>query len=363
MTRWSAVVLLAFLLHGYAVQAASVPRHYRLRGGEGEGQPAAYPPSSDMIKALEYIENLKQRNGGRPEPVDTTKWTSSGSCFSSASQQDESPGDRQPAPGKWTGRSVSRRKQRGRRCNAGQARTKRRPTTTPTVDYYLLKVLEMSDQTQRRDKTGEQRKRLIRPSLVDPRTVKQLLQLSLKLHVPPQDLIRHDAHRGAQKVPREPQPRKPVPEDMDREDFLDIIGVETISNEYPLLKSLLLRAQGEPLFIRAQQNAAETPQSDVADDEDDEGEVEDEVTTYLAAKILTEYPKPHLQEGHPGPRVMKDYLGQADTEKRPVAKRETEEATEEIVEPTEMQEEITAKTSAPQTVDVEVRREKKVAGM
>ncbi|XP_076600490.1 secretogranin-2b [Chaetodon auriga] len=590
-----AVVLLAFLLHGCAVQAVSLPRHYRLRGGESEGQPAAYPPSSDMIKALEYIENLKQRNGGRPEPVDYDEVDKFRVLLQLASQQDEGPGDRQPAPGaqrqditaeqlmkallkslqdqagkeaKLSPASPPRNDRRTHRhrtkdtevsesapadygnfprphkkyplmfedeenTDASKRATEdldeqytpqslanlrsifeelgRMPTVggqkrdvfgddddeeegglslrnqayedvaggeewvpveereeteemvnrsheemdralgeqeeaereemqrrasqnqdgadddTKLVDYYLLKVLEMSDQTQKRDKTGEQRKRLIRPSIVDPRTVKELLELSLKLHVPPQDLIdmllteelrklHRDPHASARyttgQTPkiryfsrRLPLKNKPAPEDMDREDFLDIIGVETISNEYPVVQRPLKTSPSsdripvasnpaanpgqvkipppsgrrENLFLSELNKMPLKRQADGVDDEDDDGDVEDEVTTYLAAKILTEYPntitkrdtQAQLKGQYPYElyeRALKDYLGQADTEKKPVAKRETEVATEEKVYPTEMQgkEEITAKTSAPQTVNVEEEkehREKTVAGM
>ncbi|XP_028283554.1 secretogranin-2b [Parambassis ranga] len=588
-----AVVLLAFLLHGCAVQAASLPRHYRLRGGESEGQPAAYPPSSDMIKALEYIENLKQRNGGRPEPVDYDEVDKFRVLLQLASQQDEAPGDRQSAPGlqrqditaeqlmkallkslqdqgakeaKLSPVSASRNDRRTHRhrtkdteipegapadygnlprphkkyplmfedeenADASKRATEdldeqytpqslanlrsifdelgKMPTfgaqkrdlfgdddeeddgfslknqayedvaggeewvpveereeteemvnrsheemeralgeqeeaereerraiqnqedaddDTKLVDYYLLKVLEMSDQTQKRDKTGEQRKRLIRPSIVDPRTVKELLELSLKLHVPPQDLIDMLLTEELRKLHREPQssaryttsqsPKiryfsrrlpvksKPAPEDMDREDFLDIIGVETISNEYPVVQRPVKTSQSgdrislsnpasntgpvkipppsgrrENLFLSELNKMPLKRQAGGAGDDDDDGDVEDEVTTYLAAKILTEYPntiakrdtEAQLKGQFPYElyeRAMKDYLGQADTEKRPVAKRETEVATEEKVAPTEMQgkEEITAaKTSTPQTVneeeEIEEHREKAVAGM
>lgn len=592
------MVLLAFLLNGCAVQAVSLPRHYRLRGGESEGQPAAYPPSSDMIKALEYIENLKQRNGGRPEPVDYDEVDKFRVLLQLASQQDEAPGDRQPAPGaqrqditaeqlmkallkslqdqagreaKLVPASASRNDRRTHRhrtkdtevpesapsdygnfprphkkyplmfedeenTDASKRATEdldeqytpqslanlrsifeelgRMPTLggqkrdvfgddeeeeegglrnqayedvaggeewvpveereetedmvngsheemeralgeqeeaereemqrranqnqedadddTKLVDYYLLKVLEMSDQTQKRDKTGEQRKRLIRPSILDPRTVKELLELSLKLHVPPQDLIdmllteelrklHRDPH-GSARYPtgqtpkiryfsrRLPVKSKPAPEDMDREDFLDIIGVETISNEYPVVQRPMKTSPSsdrvpsvsnpavssgpikipppsgrrENLFLSELNKMPLKRQSDGAaaadEDEDDEGgDVEDEVTTYLAAKILTEYPntitKRDTQAQLKGQfpyelyeRALKDYLGQADTEKRPVAKRETEVATEERVQPTEVQgkEEITAKTSAPQTAEEDEEkehREKAAAGM
>lgn len=585
-----AVVLLAFLLHGCAVQAVSLPRHYRLRGGESEGQPAAYPPSSDMIKALEYIENLKQRNGGRPEPVDYDEVDKFKVLLQLASQQDEGPGDRQGTPGmqrqdiaaeqlmkallktlqeakvspasalrndrrthrhrtkdteipegatadygnfprphkkyplmfedeentdaakratedldeQYTPQSLANlrsifeelgrmptlagqkrdvfgdddddeedglsmrnqgyedvaggeewvpveereeteemvngsheemdralgdqeeaeREEMQRRANQNQEEA---GDDTKLEDYYLLKVLEMSDQTQKRDKTGEQRKRLIRPSIVDPRTVKELLELSLKLHVPPQDLIDMLLTEELRKLHRDPQasaryttgqsPKiryfsrrlpmksKTAPEDMDREDFLDIIGVETISNEYPVLQRPLKTSPSSDRVPVASKPAANSGPVKIPppsgrrqnlflselnkmplkrqaaaadDDEDDAGDVEDEVTTYLAAKILTEYPntisKRDTQAQLKGQfpyelyeRVMKDYLGQGDTEKRPVSKRETEVATDEKETPIELQgkEEITAKTSAPQTVneEEEEHREKTVAGM
>ncbi|XP_071394925.1 secretogranin-2b [Centroberyx affinis] len=597
-----AVVLLAFLLHDCAVQAASLPRHHRLRGGESEGPPAAYPPSSDMIKALEYIENLKQRNGGRQEPVDYDEVDKFRVLLQLASLQDEGAGDRQSPPAAQrpdvsadqlvkallkslqdqAGRDARpspataprsdrrtyrhRTKDTGSPGNPGTAPVDygnfprphkkyplmfedeenrdaykratedldeqytpqslanlrsifeelgRMPTTTgqkrdvfgddedededmfslrnlayedvaggedwvpveekeeteevvngsheemdralsdaadqeevereemqrrasqnqeeadddtKLVDYYLLKVLEMSDQTQKRDKTGEQKKRLIRPSLVDPRTVKELLELSLKLHVPPQDLIDMVITEELRKLHRHPQaathyrtgqtPKiryfsrrlplksKTVPEDMDREDFLDIIGVETISNEYPVMQRPVKPASSPdrvPVASAPAANPAPAPakiaspsgrrenlflselnkmplkrQTDVGDGDDDD-DVEDEVTTYLAAKILTEYPntiakrdtQAQLRGQFPYElyeQAMKDYLGQVDTDRSPVAKRETEVATEERVNPTETQgkEEIVAKTSAPQTANEEEEKEhrgKPVAGM
>ncbi|XP_041848631.1 secretogranin-2b [Melanotaenia boesemani] len=589
-----AVVLLAVLLHGYAVQAASLPRHYRLRGGESEGQPAAYPPSSDMIKALEYIENLKQRNGDRSEPVDYDEVDKFRVLLQLASQQDEGP-ERRPTPGmrqditaeqlmkamlkslqdqvgKDAGFSPASEPRNDRRTHRHRTKDTELPESAPAdygnfprphkkyplmfedeentdaskratedldeqytpqslanlrsifeelgrmpaiagqkrdvfgedddegeeelsprnrayedvtggeewvpveereeteemvnrsheemdraindqeesereemqrrasqnqeeadddtklVDYYLLKVLEMSDQTQKRDQTGEQRKRLIRPSIVDPRTVKELLELSLKLHVPPQDLIDMLLTEELRKLHRNPQAstrytagqtpkiryfsrrlplkNKPVPDDMDREDFLDIIGVETISNEYPVVQNPMKTASStsriqaasnpatntgpvkipppsgrrENLFLSELNKMPLKRQADGADDDgDDDGDVEDEVTTYLAAKILTEYPntisKRDTQAQLKGQfpyelyeRAMKDYMEQADNEKRPVAKRETELAMEEKVKPTEMQgkEEMTVKTSAPQTVNEEEEkehRETSVAGM
>lgn len=584
-----AVVLLAFLLHGCAVQVASIPHHYKLRGGESDGQPAAYSPGSDLIKALEYIENLKQRSGGRAEPVDYDEVDKFKVLLQLAAQQDEGPGERQPAPSmprqditaeqlmkallrslqgqekmspalaapknerrthrhrtkdteipaesapadygnfprphkkyplmfedeedadaakratedldeQYTPQSLANLRsifnELGRMPTVGFGGQKRnvfgdddddeqeggvglknqayedvaggeewvpmeeREETeemvnrsheemeraldeqeeaeremqrrasqdqegadddTKLVDYYLLKVLEMSDQSQKREAAGEQRKRLIRPSIVDPRTVKELLELSLKLHVPPQDLIDRLLTEELRKLHRDPQtssrftgqsPKiryfsrrlpvksKPAPEDMDREDFLDIIGVETISNEYPVVQRPLKTSQSsdriqmgpnpaanpvpvkipspsgrrENLFLSELNKMPLKRQADGADDEEDDGDVEDEVTTYLAAKILTEYPNTITKRDTQSQlknqlryelyeRALKDYLGQAE----PAAKKEGEAATEEKVKPTEMQgkEEVAAKTSAPETVKEEEKehREKQAAGM
>lgn len=578
------MVLLAFLLHGCAVQAASLPRHYRLRGGESEGQPAAYSPSSDLVKALEYLENLKERSGSRAEPADYDEVEKLKVLLQLASQQGEGLGERQPAPGTQrqditaeqlmkvllkslqdqSGKDVAspasasrndRRAHRHRNKDtetpesgptdygnfpqphkkyplmfedeenpdeskratedldeqytpqslanlrsifeelgrmpavAGPKRNvfgddddeeeggftprnqayedvgqewvpveereeteemvnrsheereraiqndqeeaereemERRASQDPEgadddtklVDYYLLKVLEMSDQTQKRDKIGEQRKRLIRPSIVDPRTVKELLQLSLKLHVPPQDLIDmllteelRKLHRNSQGPARYttgqtpkiryfsrklPLKSKPAPEDMDREDFLDIIGVETISNEYPVVQRPMKThvssdripmasnpvnpakipppsGRRENLFLSELNKMPLKRQTDGDDDED--GDVEDEVTTYLAAKILTEYPNTISKRDTQAQlrhelyeRALKDYLqGQAEPE-RPAAERGTEAATEEKVNPTDTQGngEVAAKTSAPDTANAEQereRREKIMAGM
>lgn len=588
-----AALLLAFLLHG----CASLPRQW-LRGGGSEGLPAAFPPSSDMMKALEYIENLKQRNGGRPEPMDYDEVEKFKVLLQLASRQDEVPGDRQTATGiqrpdvtaeqllkamlktlqdqggreagfpaaaaaseprsdrrthrhhaketpgiapvdygnfprphkkyplmfedeentdaskratedldeqytpqslanlrsifdelgrmpsmpgqkrgafgdddegeedggnrfgqrnqayddvaggeEWvpveereeteelvnrsheeTDRALgeeeeSEREEMRRRVDQNQEDA---DDDTKLVDYYLLKVLEMSDQTQKRDQTGEQKKRLIRPSIVDPRTVKELLELSLKLHVPPQDLIDMLLTEELRKLHRDPQaltrytaagqtPKiryysrrlplkaKPPTDDMDREDFLDIIGVETISNEYPVVQRPMkttspadrVQAVSSPaggsagpvkipppsgrrenLFLSELNKMPLKRQTDAGAPDDDDGDIEDEVTTYLAAKILTEYPntvskrdtRAQLKGQFPYElyeRAVKDYMGQAEVEKRPGVKRDLEGPAEEKVAPTVVQEEMPAKTSAPQTVAEggEEHREKKAAGM
>ncbi|KAM9792010.1 secretogranin-2b-like [Syngnathus typhle] len=530
----AALVLLAVLLHGCGVQAASLPRHY-------QGQPAG----SDLLKALQYIENLKQRNGGRPGPApsDYDQVEKFKVLLQLASQQQQRQGDEEeeggddddddeaapaerqdvsaehlmrslleslrdkaklsPASTPRDDRRLHRHRTKGTETaqsppadyanhprphkkyplmfedeentdaskratedldqkytpqslanlrsifeelermplSVGQKRdifeddeadedgappgeewvpveereeseemvngsheeadgalgdqedngeeVQRRSDQdhqedadddTKLVDYYLLKVLEMSDQTQKRDQTGERRKRLIRPSVVDPRTVKELLELSLKLHVPPQDLIDTLLTEELRNLRRNPPPppssryttgqtpkiryfnrRLPLksktatPEDMDREDFLDIVGVETISNEYPVMPGPVeTTADRIPAGTHPDPNAVKMPPPPAGRREnlflselnkmpfrrraDDDDRVEDEVTTYLAAKVLTEYPpdgmakrdtRAQTQGRFPYElyeRAVKDYLSQAaDSASRPMAKREARE--------------------------------------
>uniref|UniRef100_A0A8C6WS01 Secretogranin II (chromogranin C), b n=1 Tax=Neogobius melanostomus TaxID=47308 RepID=A0A8C6WS01_9GOBI len=512
-----AALLLVVLQFVSVTQAASLPRHYRLRGGDGDVQPAP-----DMVKALEYIENLKQRNEGRGEPADYDEVEKFRVLLQLASQQQQdeaAPGtlQRQDITAEQLMKALLRSLQGEPRSSPATSRNDRRTHSntprahkkyplmfedeentdaskratedldeqytpqslanlrsifdelgrmpvaqkrtvqgededqeedalslrsqayedvaggeewvpveereeteemvnnsreevdratdpdseeeveevqrradqdeadddTKLVDYYLLKVLEMSDQSQKkRDLEAEQKKRLIRPSIVDPRTVKDLLALSLKLHVPPQDLIDMLLTEELRKLHRDPQGssrfsttgqtpkiryysrRLPVksktqPEDMDREDFLDIIGVETISNEYPVIqrpmKTSPSSGRRENLFLS---ELNKMPLKRETEDDDEGDDVEDEVTTYLAAKILTEYPntinKRDTQAQLKGQfpfelyeKAMKDFLDQ--NEKKSVAKRETEVTAIENVNPTEMQKEATPdKTQAPQ---------------
>ncbi|KAJ8388703.1 hypothetical protein AAFF_G00131120 [Aldrovandia affinis] len=62
------LLLLAALLHRCGVQSASMRQH-RTRGGETDArQPGPYfLPSADMVKALEYIERLRQQSDGATE--------------------------------------------------------------------------------------------------------------------------------------------------------------------------------------------------------------------------------------------------------------------------------------------------------
>ncbi|XP_070989112.1 secretogranin-2b-like [Oncorhynchus clarkii lewisi] len=585
-------VVLACLLHA----CASLPRHHRLRGGESEDrQPAAYPPSSDMIKALEYIESLKQRTDGGREREEPTRDYDEVEKFhillQLASLQDEGAPERQspsptqrqqdipaeqlvrallrtlqeqpasplrpvpvvpgnerhthryqsvntgspvnapayggfPRPHKkyplmfedeenrdsakratedldeqYTPQSLANLRSifeeleklstsngqkrgifdddddlfslrnlayedvaggeewipleeqveteevvngsheefdraleqnydedeeeegNGMQVQRRASQDKEDPEDdTKLVDYYLLKILEMSEHETAKRQAGEQKHRVIRHPLVDPQALNELLEISLKLHTPPEDLIDMLITEEIRKLERHPQassryrtkpkiryysrrlPVKNAPEDMDEEDFLKIIEMETISNDYPVsrrpLKSVSVPARvsapaaparvsaaapAAPPKIPAQSGRRENlfmselnkmPFRREADDDDEADE--DEITTFLAAKILTEYPstisKRDTQSQANGQfpyelyeQAMKDYFDQADSEKAGMLTKRDSVANEEVVESAETQvkDEVTPETAAPESEKEEERehRGKPFAGM
>lgn len=112
-------------------------------------------------------------------------------------------------------------------------------------------------------------------------------------------------------------------------------------------------------------------------DDDDEAD-EDEITTFLAAKILTEYPstisKRDTQSQANGQfpyelyeQAMKDYFDQADSEKAGTLTKRDSVANEEVVASTETQvkDEVKPETAAPESEKEEEkeRRGKPFAGM
>ncbi|XP_055740094.1 secretogranin-2b-like [Salvelinus fontinalis] len=590
LSTGKAVVLACLLLHAFSVQGASRPRYHRLRGGEAEElQPAVYPPSSDMIKALEYIESLKQRTDGGQEREEPTKDYDEVEKFrvllqlaslqgegaperqSSplAQRQQEIPAEQlvrallrtlqeQPAspprpalvvPGndrrvhrhpsastgspvntpayggfprphkkyplmfedeenrdnpkraaedlkeKYTPQSLTNLrsifKELGKPSTSNDQKRqifdddsdlfsprnlayedvvggeewipveenveteevvnrsheefdralqqnydeeeeekgdgKRRAVQnkedpeedTKLVDYYLLKILGMSEHETAKRQAGEQKKRLIRHPLVDPRALNELLKISLKLHIPPEDLIDMLITEEIRKLDHHPQaisryrtsskpkiryysrrlPVKNAPEDMDEENFLNIVEMETISNDYPVSRRPLKSApspprvsappaparvlapapppmaapkipsstgQRENLFMSELNKMPFKRESD-NDDEPDE----DEMMTFLAAKILTKYPgtisKRNTQSQATGQfpyelyeQAMKDYFDQADT----MTKRDSE-GNEEVMEPAEMQvkDQVPQETAVPETEEEKEHHGKPVAGM
>ncbi|TSY27755.1 Secretogranin-2 [Bagarius yarrelli] len=290
---------------------------------------------------------------------------------------------------------------------------------TKLVDYVLLKVLEMTDQAQKRDLTDAQngRRRLLNmPSLLDPRAIKQLLSaVSMKLQIPPEDLVGMLFMEETRKQQRLPEPqvlRKPsapryrsrvikyyngrqpevtvsdIPADVKTEDILKVLGLGNLANKnakyfvkprpFKTPTSRYLAPSGRRgSFSVSDLKRAPSKRKDDYDDAVDE----DEVATFLAAKLLTEYPDTSSTDRKRAvdssnavfpyeiyEEAMKDYFDQVDTGKGVPAKRDTqgkEEAEMQQKTPTEIAIPEQAEQQIPESV-TEGEREhhtKLVAGM
>ncbi|KAI4888161.1 hypothetical protein NFI96_001524 [Prochilodus magdalenae] len=264
---------------------------------------------------------------------------------------------------------------------------------TKLVDYYLLKVLEMTDQARKRDLQAESGRRhplssslsLNRPSLLDPRAIKQLLSaVSMKLQVPPEDLVgllfmEETRKQQQQRLPEPQLARKPAqvqqpryrsrvikyysgrqpevtvsegPADIKTEELLKALGLGNTASKsaryftkprpYKTAMSRYFSPSGRrgSLFATTDMNRAPSKRKDDYDDTVDE----DEVATFLAAKLLTEYPdeehKRAVDSRFPYEayeEAMKDYFEQVDTGKSTPAKRDTQG--KEVLEEEEEEEE------------------------
>ncbi|KAL7851348.1 hypothetical protein AOLI_G00217040 [Acnodon oligacanthus] len=250
---------------------------------------------------------------------------------------------------------------------------------TKLVDYYLLKVLEMTDQARKRDLQAEGMRRhplssslnLNRPSLLDPRAIKQLLSaVSMKLQVPPEDLVgllfmEETRKQQQQRLPEPQLARKPTqqqpryrsrvikyysgrqpevtvsegPVDIKTEELLKALGLGNTASKsaryftkprpYKTAMSRYFTPSGRrgSLFASSDMNRAPSKRKDDYDDAVDE----DEVATFLAAKLLTEYPdeehKRAVDSRFPYEayeEAMKDYFEQVDTGKSTPTKRDTQ---------------------------------------
>ncbi|XP_036410421.1 secretogranin-2-like [Megalops cyprinoides] len=262
------------------------------------------------------------------------------------------------------------------------------------VDYYLLKILEKTERTEeKREREEEQKakKRLARVSYsVDPLAFYQLIEISRKLQIPPEDLIEMLKNGEIEKQDRMPEaeveaegaeeldqdevelPRiasynrgsspaskfsgrrlpdrlaNNIPDEINTEDILNILGLGSLSNQ----NANYLLKQGQPKITpsryspvtsgrRGNYILSEPKVSSKRQEDYDNTVDEDELATFLAAKMLSQYPdvmnkvdqrRSSLAGGslsyETPEQVIKDYIDQLDSEKSSATKRQlvTEEA-------------------------------------
>ncbi|XP_036392948.1 secretogranin-2 [Megalops cyprinoides] len=257
---------------------------------------------------------------------------------------------------------------------------------TKLVDYYLLKILEKSEQTEQKRDRAEEEKRSARTSFeVDPQAIYQLIDISQKLQIPPEDLIEMLKSGEIKKQDKMLQPdeetddldrveekltqissynknkspaakfynrRLPemlandIPDDLNTEDILNILGLESLGNQKPkyLQKQRQIKTTPARYYVpsgrRGNYILSEPGVSNKREADYDDTVDEDELAAYLAAKMLAQYPKvinkvDNKRTSQPSPKeeqlalgtfeqAMQDYFNQLATDKGSSAKRLSE---------------------------------------
>ncbi|XP_068562449.1 secretogranin-2a [Cebidichthys violaceus] len=231
------------------------------------------------------------------------------------------------------------------------------------VDYYLLKVLEKTEEEEHKreieeeeEEEEEEKKRAERRAAqtqygdsIDPRAIYQLIQISQKYQIPPEDLVdmlktgettNQDASRkssglsraenklsqisprktthkipGAQFYSRRLPDRRKTPEERRTEEILSILGLGAAEddrapvrkqkqNKSPSWRLHALPAGRSGASAPTQQRRRPPPpppppSASKDDDYDDTAAAdEDELAAYLASQMLARYPKPAAYRGN-----------------------------------------------------------------
>lgn len=249
------------------------------------------------------------------------------------------------------------------------------------VDYYLLKVMEKTEEQKREMEEDEEEERAERRVAqtqyrdnVDPRAIYQLIQISQKYQIPPEDLmdmlktgkmVNQDNSRkthktklayqiSSKKTHKNPETkfynrrlpdRQKSPEQLRTEEILNILGLGAAEEQAPVrkqkqYKSSLSRLHAQP----AGRSGESTPTqrrlpSTSKDHEYDDAADEDELAAYLAAQMLARYPNPVYGSNKASQKrdddgqamtgsfeqAIQDYFDQMDSDKSLNEKRQTED--------------------------------------
>ncbi|XP_064159409.1 secretogranin-2a isoform X1 [Anguilla rostrata] len=201
---------------------------------------------------------------------------------------------------------------------------------TKLVDYYLLKVLEKTEESEQKREEEDAERRSVQPSYdVDPQAVYQLIKISQKLQIPPEDLVEMLQSREMRKQKKLRVPEEET-DDLERvEEKLMHISTyskdhgpitkyysrrlpEALANNLKILHILGMETRGSQRgkALQQQRNPKSThtryyahsgrhgnhvlPAPSISDHREgdyDDAVDEDKLATYLAAKMLAQYPK------------------------------------------------------------------------
>ncbi|XP_029028064.1 secretogranin-2a [Betta splendens] len=229
------------------------------------------------------------------------------------------------------------------------------------VDYYLLKVLEKTEEEEQKreiKEEEEEEERAVRRVAqaqyrdnVDPRAIYQLIQISQKYQIPPEDLMDMlrkggASNRGesrareyntlyqtpARTAPQSPErphsrrlpDRQRSAEEQRREEILSILGLGGAEDPAPGRKQ---RQHKSPPSRRPGGGAPTKPGYDAAA----AAAAEDELAAYLAARMLAQHPRPEYNRGQKREeagsfeQAVQDYFDQMDSGKSLKERRPSEE--------------------------------------
>ncbi|KAM9853103.1 secretogranin-2a [Aulostomus maculatus] len=243
---------------------------------------------------------------------------------------------------------------------------------TNLVDYYLLKVLEKTEEEEQKRAIEEEEKwraeRRTHEENIDPRAIYQLIQISQKYQIPPEDLMdmlktgevrsRDKSQKQLNKLPqmslkkmhkipeatfysRPLPPRQKSPKNMQTQEILNVLGLGGQEKDpAPLRKQYSLsRLQTQPVGHPGESAPTlRRPPSKSKDNYDDTVD-EDELAAYLAAQMLARYPNPAYSSNKASQKrdeagqsvtgsfeqAIQDYFDKMDSDRRMNEKRQSED--------------------------------------